>query len=444
MLSLSVNIPKPPSLSSTFLPSPPPTVFPKPVLSPRPIAALIFPPSPGQNPPERKQLYQPFRPPPSPVPSKYRSLDTNSRLEILTKRLGPWFEYAPLIPSLIQEGFAPSTLEEIAGISGAEQNLLVVASRVRESLLNSGIDAETLSFFDSGGGAELLYEIRILTADQRAAAADFLVKNRSDVKQSQRLARAMKDFRLRRADRGWARFDPESPGDCLAFSYFRQAKEYEAASKDELRRLSLQKALEFAVSDAAKALLEEEKSRTKSEEKESNVEGHEVTVPLVRMQLGEVAESSALVVLPVAVEAEEVEAAPWNCIGVGEFGIVEAEKEWRRWVVLPEWKPISGLHRGGAAVRFENGRILPWKESEKNQRDPILVVADRRRKEVVSDNGFYLVFEVGNGSSNAKLKVERGGTLKENGVEESLGMVVLVVRAPMEGDNGQLSDESWE
>lgn len=306
---------------------------------------------------------------------------------------------------------------------------------MRESLLNSGIDAETLSFFDSGGGAELLYEIRILAAAQRATAAEFLVKNRSDAKQSQRLARAMKDFRLRRADRGWARFDPESPGDCLAFSYFRQAMEYEDASKEELRRQSLQKALEFAVSDAAKAFLEEEKSQTNSEEKESNVDDHEVTVPLVRMQLGEVAESTDVVVLPVAVEAEEVEAAPWNCIGVGEFGIVEAEKEWRRWVVLPEWKPIANLDRGGVAVRFENGRILPWKESEKNRREPSLVVADRRRKEVVSDNSFYLAFEGGNGSSNAELKVVRGGKMKENGVKESLGMVVLVVRAPMEEDN---------
>ncbi|CAH9065566.1 unnamed protein product [Cuscuta europaea] len=431
MISLTVNAPMPPLLSSEFLPSPlAPTIFHKPTLSPRTITALIIPPSSGQKLPEQKQLYQPFRPPPSPIPSKYRSLDTNSRLEILTNRLGLWFEYAPLIPSLIQEGFPPSTIEEITGISGIEQNCLVVASQVRESLLNSKIDAATLSFFDSGG-AELLYEIRILSAAQRAAAADFIVKNRSDAKQSQNLARAMKDFPLRRVDRGWAMFDAESPGDCLAFSYFRQAIEYEAASQEELRRQSLQKAMEFVLSDSARALLAEEDEEGNVGGNERVVKEEEVKVPLVRMQLGEVAESTEVVILPVcqAEEEAEVEEAPWNCGGVGGFGIVEAEKEWKRWVVLPGWKPIAGLERGGVAVRFKDGRILPWKESKE---EPILVVADRRRKEVVGNSSLYLVVGGGDGCSKAGLMVESGGKLKENGVTESLGVVVLVVRPPGE------------
>ncbi|CAH9113446.1 unnamed protein product [Cuscuta epithymum] len=428
MISLNVNAPMPPLLSSKFLPSPPaPTIFHKPTLSPRTITALIIPPSSGQKLPEQKQLYQPFRPPPSPIPSKFRSLDTNSRLEILTNRLGLWFEYAPLIPSLIQEGFTPSTIEEITGISGIEQNLLVVASQVRQSLLNSKIDADKLSFFDSGG-AELLYEIRILSAAQRAAAADFIAKSHSDAKQSRILARAMKDFPLRRADRGWAMFNAESPGDCLAFSYFKQAMEYEAALLEELRRQSLQKAMEFVESGSARALLAEE---GKAEGNERAVKEEEVEVSLVRMQMGEVAESTEVIILPVcqAEEAAEVEEAPWNCGGVGGFGIVESEKEWKRWVVLPGWKPIAGLERGGVAVRFKNGRILPWKESKE---EPILVVADRRRKEVVGNSSLYLVVGGEDGSSNAGLMVESGGKLKENGVTESLGMVVLVVRPPRE------------
>lgn len=338
---------------------------------------------------------------------------------------------------MTREGFTPATLEEITGISGVEQNRIVVAAQVRDSLLQSEVDAETLSFFDTGG-AELLYEIRILSASQRAAAADFLVRNNFDAKQSEILARAMKDFPLRRGDRGWTAFDANSPGDCLAFSYFRLALEYEAATAEDLRRQSLRNGLEFVVSDPAKLLLEEE-LEGKAEEKETVVDDS-VTVPLVRMQLGELAESTVVVVLPVsAAEKTEIEAAPWNCGGTGDFGIVEAEKEWRRWVVLPGWQPIAALERGGVAVTFKDGSTLPWRESKKNKSEPILVVTDRQRKEVAIDDGFYLVV----GSVEEGLKVEGGGKLKEKGVKESLGMVVLIVRPPRE-ENDELTDEDWE
>nr|GMC92741.1 rubisco accumulation factor 1, chloroplastic [Ipomoea batatas] len=450
MLSLTLNTtPKPPSLSTAFLPSfhapPSSSVIHKPIPSPRPISALIIPPSSsGQRVSDQKQVYQPFRPPPSPLPSKFRNLDTSSKLDVLTNRLGLWFEYAPLITSFIREGFTHSTLEEITGISGVEQNRIVVAAQVRDSLVQSEIDAETLSFFDRGG-AELLYEIRILSAAQRATAADFLVGNNFDAKQAETLARAMKDFPMRLGDRGWAAFNANSPGDCLAFSYFRLAQEYGAAGLEELRRQSLQKGLEFVVSEAAKLLLEAE-LEGKAELKEAVVD-EVVTVPLVRMQLGELAESTVVVVLPVSkAEATQVEAAPWNCEGTGNFGIVEAEKEWRRWVVLPGWQPIAALERGGVAVTFKDGSTLPWRESQKNKSEPILVVTDRQRKEVAVDDGFYLVAGGGGGNGSVMeegLRVVGGSKLKEKGVTESLGMVVLIVRPPRE-ENDELSDEDWE
>ncbi|XP_019151354.1 PREDICTED: rubisco accumulation factor 1.1, chloroplastic [Ipomoea nil] len=451
MLSLTLNTatPKPPSLTTAFLPSfhapPSSSVFHKPIPSPRPISALIIPPSSsGQRlSSDQKQVYQPFRPPPSPLPSKFRNLDTSERLEVLSNRLGLWFEFAPLITSFIREGFTPSTLEEITGISGVEQNRIVVAAQVRDSLVHSEIDAETLDFFDRGG-AELLYEIRILSAEQRVAAAGFLVGNNFDAKQSETLARAMKDFPMRRGDRGWAAFDANSPGDCLAFSYFRLALEYQSAAAEDLWRQSLHKGLEFVVSEAAKLLLEEE-LEGKAEVKEAVVD-EVVTVPLVRMQRGELAESTVVVVLPVSkAEATEVEAAPWNCEGTGNFGIVEAEKEWRRWVVLPGWQPIAALERGGVAVTFKDGRTLPWRESQKNKSESILVVTDRQRKEVAVDEGFYLVAGGGGNGSvmEEELKVERGSKLKEKGVTESLGMVVLIVRPPRE-ENDELSDEDWD
>ena len=128
----------------------------------------------------------------------------------------------------------------------------------------------------------------------------------------------------------------------------------------------------------------------------------------------------------------------------GEFGVVVAEKGWRRWVVLPSWEPVVALGKG-VVVSFADARALPWKSNRWYKEEPILVVADRSRKGVEANDGFYLVAVDGGGDgSSGQLKVERGSALKEKGVEESVGTVVLVVRPPREETDDQLMDEDWE
>ncbi|KAA8539041.1 hypothetical protein F0562_025733 [Nyssa sinensis] len=442
MFSLTVSTPKI-LLSSTFLTihHPLPLILHPPSHRPplsKPISATITPsPSPPNPSQQQQQLYQPFRPPPSPLPTKFRSLDTNGRIDILANRLGLWFEYAPLIPSLIQEGFSPSTIEELTGISGVEQNRLVVASQVRESLIQSQTDPDTLLFFDSGG-AELLYEIRLLSFKQRAAAGRYVVENKLDAKGAQDLARSMKDFPRRRGDRGWESFNCDLPGDCLSFMYYRQAQEHKNPS--EQRTAALNQALEVAGSEMAKKRILED---LEGKDGDGKGEGEEidcgVRVPVVRMKVGEVAEATSVVVLPVcrAEERErEVVEAPWECGSEGEFGVVVAEKGWKRWVVLPGWEPVVGLRRGGVVVAFADARVLPWRVNRWYKEEAILVVADRGRKEVVANDGFYLVPSDAGGDNG--LKVDRGSALKEMGVKESLGTVVLVVRPPREETEDQV------
>ncbi|KAI3721685.1 hypothetical protein L2E82_32702 [Cichorium intybus] len=442
MFSLALNSPKPTLtfLHSPFLSSPLPLTSHHRPIKPfrKPISATIIP---SSTPPPQK-LYQPFRPPTSnsPIPPQYRNLDTEARLDVLSNRLGLWYEYAPLIPPLIREGFAPSTLEEVTGISGVEQNRLVVAAQVRESLVQSGVDEETLEFFDKGG-AELLYEIRLLSVNQRAAAARYLLENKFEPDDAQELARAIKDFPRRRGDRGWDYFDYNLPADCLAFMYYRQALE----NRDTESKTSvLEKALSVAVSEQAKAWITKELDGNDGDGEGQGrggglVDG--VKVPVVRLNLGEIAEATVVAVLPVC-EAEErdkgVQEAPWECGCKGDFGIVEAEKEWRRWVVLPAWEPVVGVKRGGVVVAFSDAGALPWRVNRWYKEEAILVVADRGRKEVAADDGFYLVL------IEDQLKVERGATLKEKGIVESLGTVVIVVRPPREDNENELAEEDWE
>ncbi|KAF9612135.1 hypothetical protein IFM89_038318 [Coptis chinensis] len=404
----------------------------------KPISATITPSTPPPSSPNQ-QVYQPFHPPPSPLPSQFRSLDTERRLEILTNRLGSWYEYAPLITSLIQQGFSHSSLEEATGISGVEQNRLVVATQVRESLIQSKVEPETLSFFDNGG-AEMLYEIRLLNAVQRAAAARYMVKNNFDARKAQELAKAMKDFPRRRGDAGWESFSYPFPGDCLAFMYFRQSREHKNPS--EGRTMSLEKALEVVETEKANARISNElRAKSRGEDKEAIVG---VKVPVVRMKYGEVADATTVVVLPVCEDREGekgVIEAPVECKSAGEFGVVVAEKGWNRWVVLPSWVPVVGLKKG-VVVSFGDARVLPWKVNRWYKEESILVVADRENQKVGADEGFFLVSTTKEGKR--EFKVERGSRLKELGVNECLGTVVLVVRPPKEDVDDQLADEDWE
>ncbi|KAH6805706.1 hypothetical protein C2S51_030537 [Perilla frutescens var. frutescens] len=453
MLFLTANTTPKPFLSTPFLPHyhPPPPPLYKPPPRPLSVSALIIPSSssPGSfSTPAQKQqqLYQPYRPPPSPLPARYRTLDTNARLEILSNRLGLWFEYSSLIPSLISEGFTSSILEDITGIASIEQNLFVVAGQVRDSLIEA-TDHDTVSYFDSPGSPEILYEIRILNTQQRADAARFIIQHGFDSRRAEELARSMKDHPRRFGERGWESFDGNIPGDCLAFMYYRQAHEHRSASVMELSSAAFEKALEVVETERARIRVLEDMDG-KFKEDETAVEDVFVKVPVVRMGFGEVAESSKVVVLPVcrAEEREmEVEEAPWDCGMVGQFGIVQAERGWSGWVVLPGWLPIVGLDRGAVAVRFPKAkRVLPWKDKRKDLDEEILVVVDRGHKEVASEEGFYLVVGGGNGSGDESLKVERGSRLKAAGADKSLGTVVLVVRPPRDDLDDQLAPEDWD
>jgi len=151
------------------------------------------------------QLYQPFHPPPSHLLPSLRNLDLTQRLQILRDRMGLWHEYAPLISSLSPDGFKPSSIQEATGISGVEQNCLVIVSQVRDSLLDDKVAAfppDLLPYFDSYGGPDLLYELRFLNARQRADAARHAIDYRLEPKGVRELARAMKSFPRWRGEEG--------------------------------------------------------------------------------------------------------------------------------------------------------------------------------------------------------------------------------------------------
>ncbi|KMZ73060.1 hypothetical protein ZOSMA_154G00020 [Zostera marina] len=401
----------------------------------RPISAARLP-SPPPPPSSSSRMYQPFRPPPTPLPDRLQSLSTTDRLELLQNRMGVWYEFAPLLSSLLQEGFTIPSIEEATGISGVEQNQIIVAAQVRESLLTSDVEADVIEYFN-GNGAEILYEIRLLSVTLRAASARHIVNQRLDAKLAQQLARAMKDFPRRKGDNGWECFLGSSPRDCLAYSYFRLSHE----SLDLAVKIStLNKALEAAETELAKRRINEEleKRLRRVEDDEGDELLAKVAVPVVRLRYGELTEWTSIAVLPVCSstgDKESITMAPTSTFE-GKFGIVESESGWKRWVVLPGWDPLLSIGNG-VAVEFENAKMLPWKTKKWLREEEVMVIIDREKKEVKEEVQFYLVSDM-----EDKLKVERGKDVKDSDLV--MGPVVLVVRPPRYGDDDQVELTDWE
>ncbi|BAF26626.1 rubisco accumulation factor 1, chloroplastic [Oryza sativa Japonica Group] len=392
------------------------------------------------------QLYQPFHPPPSPLPDKYKDLDLGQRLAVLRDRLGLWHEYAPLISALSREGFTPSSIEEATGISGVEQNSVVVATQVRDSLVadEGGFPAELLRYFDSYGGPELLYELRFLNARQRADAARHAIDRRLEPRGVRELARSMKDFPQRRGDDGWEAFTRDNPGDCLAFARFRQSRE---AIDAEDSVAELERALEVVDTEPARARVEAELDRARRKAAGEEVDDEDgaanaaaaasrPAVPVVRLMYGEVAEATTVLLLPVVREGDGGEAlahAPRRTRTDADLGMVEVDKGWTRWAVVPGWGPVAEVAGEAVVIELADGRTLPWRSAEAER---VLVVANRGRREVVED-GIYVVEREG------RLVVEKGRKLAAEGVGEAAAEVLVVVRPPRDEDD-MISDDEWD
>jgi hypothetical protein len=108
-------------------------------------------------------------------------------LQRLQAKAGKWYTLAKFIPSLNQQNYDSSVIEQMTGITPAQQSKLAVAGTVYESLKLSGnVPPETMAAFDEHG-EELLYAFRFLGVDFRVSAAIYLVKNQLEPEVSTQL-----------------------------------------------------------------------------------------------------------------------------------------------------------------------------------------------------------------------------------------------------------------
>ena len=171
-------------------------------------------------------------------------------LNSLLYKEGCWVDWGKACQQLQKAGYSAQQIFERAGFQAVQQNLIIVAAQVYESLVETGGSGELLTYFQ-GPRSDVLYELRILKQQQRLAAAKLAQEKRLDVDGAKEVARAVQQFsRLAQLPPGFS----NHPGDAIAYQCWKQAKQKKDLSE---RSRHIAKGLKFADSDSARQAIEQ-------------------------------------------------------------------------------------------------------------------------------------------------------------------------------------------
>ncbi|MGK7878185.1 MAG: RuBisCO accumulation factor 1 [Xenococcaceae cyanobacterium] len=352
----------------------------------------------------------------TPPPSYQLSEDAAQELlRSLRRKEGNWVEWGKACQKLQKAGYNPQKIFEETGFQASQQNQIIVAAQVYESIVKAGVSEEVRSHL-VGPRSDILYEFRILNQKQRAAAAEMALEKKLDLDGAHAVARAIKDFsRLSRLPEGFS----NHPGDAVAYQCWKWAR----GKKDiqERSRLIAQ-GLKFAHSQTAREQIEKLLTdftvvpprkapllpvyRLEAEEELPRIIPFAGSLPLTRKELE---------AIPIVEESEPFRGVKFS--GTGVF------------VPLPGWQAILKAEEPVAILCQSDG--LPQLLSGKSK--AVLVVVDRRSREW-NVNSYFLV--------------EQGEQLEFQWFEQSpeipiLGQVILVLRPKNIIDENVIT-EPWQ
>jgi hypothetical protein len=139
----------------------------------------------------------------------------------LRQKQGNWVEWGIAIATVQKSGYNPQEIFEATGFEPIQQNQVVVASQVYNSLEKAGASEATLSYY-AVRGSDVLYELRLLSQNDRAAAADLTCLHKLDVDEAREVAKAIKEFSyFRNLPQGFS----AHPGDAVAYYSWKLARQ---------------------------------------------------------------------------------------------------------------------------------------------------------------------------------------------------------------------------
>ncbi len=298
--------------------------------------------------------------------------EASELMRSLLHKEGSWVEWGNSCQTLQKAGYSPQNIFEETGFQASQQNLVIVAAQVYESLVKNQAQEELLSYYQ-GPKSDILYELRILNHEQRLAAAELAKAKQLEIEDAHDLAKSFQEFsRITQIPSGFTRH----PGDAVAYQCWKRARQ-----KKDLQDRSrlIARGLKFAHSVAAREALEQLLM-------DFTVSAATKSAPLLPVYRLEDSEEMARIVpvigsLPLTKDNLEsvpslTATEPFKMVQSSVLGCLVPLPGWP--VVLKAADPVAFLATSGQLPRSISGKS-----------EQVLVIVDRSAREW-SENSYFL------------------------------------------------------
>jgi Rubisco accumulation factor 1 alpha helical domain/Rubisco Assembly chaperone C-terminal domain/Rubisco accumulation factor 1 helix turn helix domain len=342
-------------------------------------------------------------------------IDTAALLLMLRRKEGSWVGWGKACQQLQKSGLNPQEIFEATGFEPIQQNQIIVAAQVFDSMINVGVAPATETHYQRVG-SDSLYELRILSQADRAATADYLHNRNIDSVGSKEVAKAFKEFSyMRQPPDGFT----HHPGDAVAYQYWRYVKQQNDLT--EKTRL-IARGLMFAHSQDARTQIEKLLTELTAPTKKTAP-----GLPIYRLE----ADDELPRTIPIAgvfpIDSSLLADVP-KVSATGSFQIVKSN--WAGgWVTFPGWGVLCKAEDPVAIIG--DLEHLPLKIS--NQSPETIVILDRNVTEWDEFNYFAI-------DQDGKLAIEWFDSAPTMPI---LAKLVLVIhpKRPIDPDNPK---DLWE
>ncbi|MFB2937780.1 RuBisCO accumulation factor 1 [Aerosakkonemataceae cyanobacterium BLCC-F154] len=303
------------------------------------------------------------------------NVDVDGLLLSLRRKEGSWVEWGQACQTLQKAGLSSQKIFEETGFEPIHQNQVIVAAQVYISMVNAGVSEQVRSHYEKTG-SDSLYEFRILTQPERAAAATFTLTHQLNSEDAKEVAKAIKDFsRLRVPPAGFG----NHAGDAMAYHYWRLARQQ--SDLQERSRL-IAKGLRFAHTDAARQQVEKLLiDFTVTPKRPAPI------LPFYRLETEEQMPRLLPIVGKMPVSVMDLKAVPL-VEEIGPFRMVQFSGQ-GAWVAVPGWQVLLKAEDPVAVLCDRS--LLPNQDS--SYQEEVLVVIDRSQREW--DDSSYFAFAQG-------------------------------------------------
>ncbi|AFY49139.1 hypothetical protein Nos7524_3343 [Nostoc sp. PCC 7524] len=333
----------------------------------------------------------------------------------LRQKQGNWVEWGLAIAALQKNGYNPQEIFEATGFEPIQQNQVIVGAQVYSSLEKSGASAATRSHY-AMRGSDVLYELRLLTQEERAAAAELTYQHKLDVDEAREVAKAVKDFsRFRTLPEGFS----NHPGDAVAYQAWKLARQN--TDLQERSRL-IAKGLRFAHTQTARKQIEQLLTDfTVVSQRPAPIP------PFFRCDSEEELPRIVPVVGELPLKPQELQAVPL-IEEIEPFRIVKFAGD-QAWVALPGWQVL--LSAEDPVVILATSDRFP--SQSQTQPGPVLVVVDRSQRQW-NDFSYFVI------DNSGELDFQWFETEPEFAI---LGKVIIIVR-PRRILDEEVTKDSWQ